>query len=267
MGRQPAIVTRGYKAAAGQTPDEVLEFQAALPGVGVVVNPNRVAGAAAAQAEHGADCVVLDDGFQHRRLARDLDIVLVDVLRGWDLHALLPAGRLREPVENVRRADVLVLTRVNQADGGTVKRIRRRLELAAPGKPILGALVEPAGLVGRDGAEQALDALGGQRVVGSVRIGNPQTFLDLLHAHAEAVTPAVLDDHHRYTAADVTRVVGLAGQVGAESVVTTRKDWVKLHALWPTDGPPLWRLDVRLQLAGDVAALDAAMQAALGKQT
>jgi tetraacyldisaccharide 4'-kinase len=188
------------------------------------------------------------------------------VLRGWDLHALLPAGRLREPLENVQRADVLVLTRVNQADGGTVKRIRRRLELAAPGKPILGGLVEPAGLTGMDGSEQALETLAGQRVVGLCGIGNPQTFLDLLHRHAEAVTPMILDDHHHYNAADVTRAVALAGQVGAESVVTTRKDWVKLHALWPTDGPPLRRLDVRLQLAGDVAALDAAMQAALGKQ-
>jgi tetraacyldisaccharide 4'-kinase len=82
-GRRPAILTRGYHARRGETADEVQEYAAELPDVPVVVDADRVAGAATAQAVHAADCCVLDDGFQHRRLARDLDVVLIDALRPW----------------------------------------------------------------------------------------------------------------------------------------------------------------------------------------
>ncbi len=98
LERNPVILTRGYAAAPGETADEVLEFRETLPGVAVVVDPDRVRGAETAHEQHGADCVVLDDGFQHRRLGRDLDIVVIDTLDPWGGGLILPAGRLREPV-------------------------------------------------------------------------------------------------------------------------------------------------------------------------
>ena len=101
-GRRPAILTRGYAAKRGQTADEVLEYALAVPETPVVVNPDRTAGAETARLEYGADCVVLDDGFQHRWLRRDLDIVVIDALDPWGGERLLPEGRLREPLHNWR---------------------------------------------------------------------------------------------------------------------------------------------------------------------
>lgn len=157
-GRRPAILTRGYGAAGGETADEVLEFEVALPDLPVVVNADRVAGAVAARRDHGADCLVLDDGFQHRRLRRDLDVVLVDALDWCGGGRVLPAGRLREPLSSLGRADWIVITRCNQVEPSLVQDVVTNLHHHAPDVPVVKAAIEAERLVGLRGASQPAEA-------------------------------------------------------------------------------------------------------------
>jgi tetraacyldisaccharide 4'-kinase len=266
IGRRPAILTRGYRARLGETADEVLEFQEALPVVPVVVDPDRVAGAEAAQAAHGADCAVLDDGFQHRRLARDLDIVLIDALNPWGDGALLPAGRLREPPSSLRRADLLVLTRANQVAPAELERVQAALRRYAGDKPLVLAAAEAEALIYRDGCRAAPTELAARRVLAVCGLGNPQTFRRLVASLVGADCEArVFRDHHRYSMSDADAIVAAARRCRAELVVTTRKDWVKLAPLWPDADVALARLDLRLALAGAVAELDARLRQAVEK--
>ncbi len=246
-GRRPAILTRGYRAAAGQKADEVLEYRDAVPDVPIVVNPDRVAGARAATAQ-AADCLVLDDGFQHRRLARDLDIVLIDTLNPWGGRQMLPAGRLREPIASLRRAHVFVLTRANQAAPAVVESLRHELAKLAVGRTIVSAEVSPAGLHFSDDREASVGDLRGREVLAVCGLGNPVTFEQLVGTlTGRPVRTLRFHDHRRYDRRDAERIAITAG--GERWVVTTRKDWVKLRPLWPADGPPLVRLDVRITLA------------------
>ena len=262
-GRRPAILTRGYKAAPHESPDEVLEFQTALPDVPVVVDADRVAGAETACQTANVDCLLLDDGFQHRRLARDLDIVLIDALDPWGGGALLPTGRLREPLTCLRRADVFVLTRVNQTNDAAVERICGKLAQYAPDKSILRAAVEVDALVGTDERRVLPNDLRGHPVVAACGIGNPETFRRLAASLADVRKTVTFADHRRYTLRDIERIQAAARKANVDQVVTTRKDWGKLAPLWPVHGPSLVRLDVRLSLHGAVEELDARLHQTL----
>ncbi|MGD8452970.1 MAG: tetraacyldisaccharide 4'-kinase [Phycisphaerae bacterium] len=262
-GHRPAILTRGYGAAAEAVADEVQEFHLALPDVPVVVNPNRVAGAATARQQHNADCLVLDDGFQHRRLRRTFDVVLIDALNPWGGGRLLPAGRLREPPASLRRAHWVVITRSNQVDPVAVQELMRTIQHWAPAVPISRAALAPSQLVAADDQVRPVDVLRERVVLPVCGLGNPGTFLRLLRQLSDhVVEPLVFPDHHRYSAIDVLAITNEARRQEAACVVTTRKDWVKLGTLWassPDAGgtAELLRLEARLELAdprGEFAA-------------
>jgi tetraacyldisaccharide 4'-kinase len=266
-GRRPAILTRGYQGTRSEPADEVLEFHDALPTTPVVVNRDRVAGAAAACAAHGADCLVLDDGFQHRRLARDLDLLLISAMGPPGIGTLLPAGRLREPLSSLRRADVLVITRCNQVEAGHVQAITVRLRRFAPDAPVIHAAVEPDALVAHDGQRLSPAELAGRRVLGVCGIGDPRTFVNSVRELSGAGSATeIFSDHHRYGADDVRTICAAAERNGAELVVTTRKDWVKLRPLWPDPAVPLVRLDVRFTLTAGSAEFDVRLRQALERR-
>lgn len=247
MGCRPAVLTRGYKGTADRPADEVLELREALPGVPVIVGRDRVAAARDARRSYGADCAVLDDGFQHRRLARDLDIVLIDALDPWGRHAVLPAGRLREPLGGLRRADALVVTRANQVAAARDDEIVAQLRRIVLDTPIWRAGVEAAAVVVVAGQSQPAATLNGRRVFVVCGLGNPATFLRLVETLGATVAGRrVFNDHHRYAGPDLERIDADAERAGAEYVVTTRKDWVKLVHLWSGRRRPLVRLDMRV---------------------
>jgi tetraacyldisaccharide 4'-kinase len=265
QGRRPAILPRGYRAVAGQAADEVREFHESLPETPVVVNADRVAGAATARAAHNADCVVLDDGFQHRRLGRDLDIVLIDALAPWGGGWVLPAGRLREPLGSLRRADAFVITRANQVEAARVEVVCAELRRWAGDRPIYRAGVEAEGLRCADGRLTPPTELAGRRVLPVCGIGNPRTFQQVLSGlTGDAEAGRVYPDHHNYERRDALAICAAARQRGAEWVVTTRKDWVKLVAVWPDAGVELTRLDVRLRLLEASDDFDAQLRALFG---
>jgi tetraacyldisaccharide 4'-kinase len=252
--RRPAVVSRGYRARPGAASDEAEMIRRAAPGVLHVEDPVRLRGAGRAAAE-GADVVVLDDGFQHRACARDLDIVLVDAGEPFGFGHLLPRGLLREPPAALSRADLLVLTRVDQVSAEEVASLRQRLSGLAPGVPILATRHRPAALrpLGSDDAGDPA-ALAGRRVLALSGLARPGAFERTLRdLGADVVAAARFPDHHDYAEEDLAATRERARAAGATAIVATTKDAVKLEGLEGAPAEP-----VVLVLEVDIEILEGA---------
>jgi len=230
-GHSPAIVSRGYGAARGTVSDEAAELALLLPGVPHVADADRVAGARTA-ARAGAGVVVLDDGFQHRRLHRDLDLVAIDATDPFGCGHVFPRGLLRERLAGLSRAHAAILTRATAVPPERRDAIRARLAEACAGR-VPGVWAEashaPVALRDGEGNREDLGWLAGRDVVGFAGIGNPAAFRDTLHAlGARVVAFRAFPDHHAYGAADTRDLAGLAAAHGAAALVTTLKDLVKM---------------------------------------
>ena len=266
-GRRPAIVSRGYASRPGETSDEAAELAILLPGVPHVADRDRVAGVAAA-AGRGADVAVLDDGFQHRRLRRDLDIVALDASDPFGCGHLFPRGLLRESPHGLTRADAVVLTRATSVPTARRAEIRQVVERTRSGRPPLiwvEAEHRPVALRSAAGAVERLDRARGTRVAAFCGIGNPAAFRRTLADHG--VGPAgfrSFADHHAYDGADLEALAAWARDLQAELVVTTLKDLVKIGRDRLGD-LPLVALEVALEPLGDAAPLVAAIEAAAGR--
>ncbi len=236
MGRKPVVAMRGYKAKPGEMSDEEREHREAMPGVPVVAQPDRAAGLRAllaSESDRGVDCVVLDDGFQHRRLARDVDIVLVDASRPPDRDALLPQGFLREGLRALGRAHAIVLTHAELVDEHELARIVGVLRPWLPrGAPV--AVTEHAWTGLRragHGEDLGVGWLRGRSVVAACAIGHPDGFLSCLgRAGAVVAASMVLRDHDPYGPGTLARLDRMIRHVRAEAVVITAKDEAKLGA-------------------------------------
>jgi len=227
-GVRPAVVARGFGAQVGDLNDEGAELAARLPGLIQEQHKDRVAAARRAL-QRGAGAVVLDDGFQHRRLARDLDLVLVDATNPWGLRstrALLPRGLLREPTSALRRADLLVLTRVDQVEPRELEALRAELLRLAPGAAQLACVHAAESLVDERGVDLGLAWLAGRKVCAASALGNPGAFETALQRLGARVVRSVRrPDHHPWSPEDrVELEVGLP-------VVCSGKDAAKLARL------------------------------------
>jgi|688.fasta_scaffold178044_2 tetraacyldisaccharide 4'-kinase len=264
-GRRPAIVSRGYGAAPGERSDEAAELAILMPDVPHVADRDRVAAAARATAL-GADAVVLDDGFQHRRLARDLDIVAIDATDPFGCGRLFPRGLLREPLRGVARAQALVLTRASCL--ASADRVALRAALVAAGRgtapPVwTEADHRPVGLRDAAGATRPLDELRGRRVLAFAGIGNPAAFRDSLAGlGADLVAFRPLPDHHAYTTADIESLARAAAAARADLAVTTLKDLVKIRCA-ALGEVPLAALEIAIELRGGRTDLERLILAAV----
>jgi len=253
-GHRPAIVSRGYGTAAGQRSDEAEELSIVLPGIPHLADRDRVAGARAAAAA-GAGSVVLDDGFQHRRLARDLDLVAIDATDPFGCGWVFPRGLLRERLAGLARADAAILTRADSIPPAAREEIRSRLAQACGGRrPAVWAEAshQPVAVRGADGTARALDWLAGRRIAAFAGIGNPAAFRRTLESlGAEVAGFRAYVDHHAYTAADRSDLEAWARTQGADGLVTTLKDLVKLkpaRADAPEPGLPLMAVEIALSM-------------------
>lgn len=235
LWRSPGIAMRGYGPKQAGVSDEQQEYADRLTGVPVVANPDRVAGVRTLVKTHRVDCAILDDGFQHRFLARDLDLVLVDATRSPFVDRCLPAGWLREPVSSLSRADAVVVTRADKTSEARLNELKSNIERVTGAPPVALATHAWEGLtVGSDGGVREVTALNGARVVAACAIGNPEAFLRQVRAAgAEIVERDVRRDHHDWTAEDATALASLAE--GADALLITHKDWVKLRRVIPED--------------------------------
>ena len=250
-GLMPAAVSRGYKAVDGSAPDELAMFSRRCPAEAAVADPDRWKAGARAVKEHGANVIVLDDGFQHRRLARNLDIVLIDATCPFGYERLLPRGLLREPLSSLERADVLAITRADQVPGDDLDALARRVRSLARGKPVVRAVHRPAGFVSLAG-EAMETPRGSCRALLFAAIARPAAFEQTVRD--QGLTPVAArwyPDHHSYTTTDAAELAALARNAGADMLLTTEKDAVKLvglHADWPC---PVAALRVDIDFVGD----------------
>ena len=224
-----AILSRGYGVASGLN-DEALVLNEHLPNVPHLQGADRVALAAKAVDEFDSDVLVLDDGFQHRRLYRDLDLVLIDATDPWGGGYLFPRGLLREPAVELRRASVVLLTRCNQVEANERGRLREAITRFAPHAPVVETSHRPIELVSANRSRAELDELVGRPVAAFCGIGNPTAFQQTLaDLGAKVVGWRTYADHHRYCPEDMADLQAWAASQPSDClVVTTEKDLVKL---------------------------------------
>jgi tetraacyldisaccharide 4'-kinase len=252
-----SVISRGYGAAEGAVNDEALVLEANLPDVPHLQNPDRVAAAQVAIEELAAQAIVLDDAFQHRRIARDLDLVLLDALEPFGYGHLAPRGLLREPVGNLARAHVAVLTRADAVSDEVRRGIRARVAQLAPQAAWVETSHAPRALRSASGAEQPPASLAGQRVAAFCGLGNPAGFRHTLEQLGCKVAAwREFPDHHRYTREDIAALTAWAAQQGVSAVVCTQKDLVKIQ-VDVLGGVPLWAVTIGLEILAGHDALEA----------
>jgi tetraacyldisaccharide 4'-kinase len=239
-----AILTRGYKRRSKGTKelkrsespdfkweeagDEPSLLSSYLPETPIIIGKDRYNSGKIAQAKYQTDILVLDDGFQHWRLKRDLDIVMVDATVDLSQERLFPEGRLREPLSSLKRADLLVLTRVNQS----VHRdnMRKILQKFNPQAPILESIMEITSIINwRDKTEINLNQLRGKKVLAFCGIGNPFSFEKTLRSlGVEILNDFFFLDHYIYSIKDLLSLEEERRKAGTDYLITTEKDSIRL---------------------------------------
>jgi tetraacyldisaccharide 4'-kinase len=220
-------------------------------------NPDRVSAAQEALAANSRQVLILDDAFQHRRLARDLDIVLLDALARFGHERLLPRGLLREPVQGMARAHVVALSRSDCLPADERAKIEARARRLAPGATWLELAHRPSGYVTATGESVPLAALCGERVAAFCGIGNPAGFRHTLERSGVIVSDLLaLPDHCAYGQRELAGVRQWLARQDADLCICTRKDLVKIpHA--ELAGKKLLALDIELEITRGQAELEA----------
>ena len=235
--RRPAIVSRGYRADAGGTNDELKVLEQLCPDVPHLQNADRSASVRSLIRDNAADVIVMDDGMQHRRLHRNLNIVLIDATNPFGYGYLLPRGLLREPLSSLKRADLILMTRCDLADERQIAQIRQTIVHHASGlrDRIYSVRFAPADLLSITGQRYPLSDPGKDGRTAAFLmsgIGNPDGFEQTCRNAGFQVNGCRwFPDHHHYSAADVRQVVQAAIQSEATIILTTQKDLVKLTGL------------------------------------
>lgn len=246
LGLKPAILSRGYKRQSREplvvvsdgksiladcrlSGDEPFMMAQAVPGAAVISCSSRKESSCVAVKQLGCNVLVLDDGFQHIQLERDLDILLVDYNDDLEQEWVLPAGRLREPLSGMRRASDIVITKVpGEPDIDRLNRIEASIAAIAPQARLSSARFLPAGLSGSSG-EQPLEALSGKKVICVSGIARPESFrTTLIELGAEIADSAEYCDHYWFDSKDIDHILKLRKEKGADLIVTTSKDFVRM---------------------------------------
>lgn len=214
-GKKVAILSRGYKGEKGSnTSDEIELFKKHLPGVPVFAGRDRVASSREAESRFSPHVILLDDGFQHWRLERDLDIVTINGRNPFGNGYLIPRGILREPKPSLSRADLIVVTKGGQIPA-EISQLNGRAEIFSSSY----AAADTAGIRGK-------------KVAMACAIGDPSSFEDTISSlGAQIVRKFIFMDHHAYSASDVEKMASETAASGADTVMVTEKDMVKLSRL------------------------------------
>lgn len=271
-GLRPGLLSRGYRAldtgpgepgAAGNDEKRVLDRL--CPGVPHLQQRDRVQSSQRLVDELSCDVLILDDGFQHRRLARDLDLLLVDALQPWGFGHVLPRGLLRESRSSLRRADLVIVTRADQASPGDGQRLRADLEFFRGHSECVEVAFRPQRLLGLDGSLRDPGSIAGLKGLAFCGIGNPDGFRRTLGTMRFDCELQVFPDHHHYDASDLAALSAKAEHSRAGMVLTTLKDLVKIPPTAWT-GPPLYAVDIGVEfLSGEELLTDRLQKLLLSK--
>jgi len=255
-----AILSRGYKRTKTSEPvvsdgktiflspeesgDEPFLMAKACRGTPVLVGKDRFVNGRIALQRFGVKGLILDDGFQHLPLCRDINILLIDSHIGFGDRHLLPRGILREPLSQLRRADLFLLTKAE--DPETYQPLEKEIYEIHPRAQVFHSHYEPVSLVGPQGEQEELDSLKGKKILALSGIAHPDSFSSLLRkCGMKIVKEAIFPDHHLYTTKDLSYIEEKAE--GADGIVTTEKDMVKLKVL-NIDHLPIRALRIEMKI-------------------
>ena len=256
-GYRIAILSRGYGALSDGLNDEAREIESLLPDVPHLQDPNRIETAKVAVDELEMEILLLDDGFQHRRLARDLDIVLLDATNPLGFGYLLPRGLLREPLKGLRRADLVIITRSDQVQTQELANLRTKIQRINPKAGWVETVHAPIRWRNASGETRPLNFFSGKPILALCGIGNPKAFVKTLeNLPVRVVDQVCFPDHHPYSPMDIQGILERASQCNTEvdAILCTGKDLAKLSCNM-LGSIPLWALEIELQVVSgaDVA--------------
>ncbi len=252
-----SIVSRGYRPGLDGLNDEAKEMETRLPDVPQVQNPDRVAAAKVACEELETELIVCDDAFQHRRLHRDLNLLVIDATEPFGYEFLLPRGLLREPIRALRRVDVVIVTRANQVDSQSLANIRTRVQRYAPKAAWVETEHRPLQFRNASQRLGPIDSYQQKRVIAFCGLGNPKGFFDTLRSiGCHLIEEVAFPDHHHYVADDIQALIEIATQTGdIAAFLCTGKDLAKIDV--DTLGEiPLWSLDIELHILNGIEPLE-----------
>ncbi|HEY8185468.1 MAG TPA: tetraacyldisaccharide 4'-kinase [Pyrinomonadaceae bacterium] len=255
--KNQVVVSNGVELLAGahEAGDEPFLLARNLLGIAAVVaNPDRVAAGEWALKNFNTEYFVLDDGFQHLRLARDLNIVTIDATNPWGGGSLLPYGRLREPRDGLSRADCVVMTRTDQVEDlpSTKAAVMR---LAGGATPIFLSRMTTSRIRKLDGEIANPESLRSKKLGAFCGLGNPESFFN--HLRGEGLIPAftrAFADHHNYDQLELDALVKEAKSCGARGLITTAKDAIKLATL--NLELPCYVLEIQISIDDEERLLD-----------
>jgi tetraacyldisaccharide 4'-kinase len=267
QGCQPAILSGGY---GGKHQSEVLEVSDGnrvlsgaveagdepylmakrLPGVPVIISRRRYLAGLFAHKKHGTNFFILDDGFQHLALRRDLDLALIDSTTPFGNEHLLPWGPLREPIEHLARADAFILTRVDDGHGEGSASLLKLLKKTFPEKLVIFSRHTPEKIVFPDGNKvYNVDFLKEKRIAAFAGIAKPAAFKKTLaDLGAVVVSFTPFRDHHVFTSREIAHLLEEKKRAGADCLVTTEKDWARLEKV-AREYPDLAYLSIKLVIS------------------
>jgi tetraacyldisaccharide 4'-kinase len=257
-GRRPVVLSRGYGARGDGPNDEAQVLSRSHGDVIHLQGKDRLALARRAAGAKLGDVIVLDDGFQHLSLHRDLNICCIDATNPFGHGAVLPRGLLREPMASLYRARPVLITRAELAPAGRLDEIRSEVLRWNEHARFVVSEMRLSGTTNVEGGEPAdASELAGKRVFCASGVGNPAAFAaNVRTTGARVVGRMDFDDHHDWTEADVKAVCARATELAAEVVVTTAKDAVKLQSAdWGRSAPAVRVLEVEASVRADDAAL------------
>ncbi|MDY3973674.1 tetraacyldisaccharide 4'-kinase [uncultured Veillonella sp.] len=260
QGCKPSVLSRGYKAANNEqsiivsrrghievspavSGDEAYLLAKGLGGTNVVIGRHRAESATIATEQLGSDVIVLDDGFQHRQLHRDLDIVLIDAANPFGYGHVLPRGLLREPLEGLKRANIILLTKTDQVPKDILYGIKQKLNTYAPMVPVFETIHKPLGVITIDqwaaeagdlvvNQDELAPEVQGHSLLAISGIGRPESFKATLQSLGFTPVDSLdFGDHHEYTEDDLIKIYAKAFELGITALITTEKDAVKLSQL------------------------------------
>jgi tetraacyldisaccharide 4'-kinase len=241
----PCVAMRGYRSRRGES-DEAEEYRRAFPTVPIVAQPDRTHGLISLfSQQHELDepastHIILDDGFQHRRIARDVDIVLIDATADPFTDRLLPAGRLREPTSSLSRASAIVLTHAEAVTPDILRDLARAAGACQPAAHLAITRHAWTGLFTQNAGQDTdlpLEWLVGKSVLAACAIGRPAPFLRQVSRAADLRDQVVLPDHDPFTARTVLEIAARARAASAAAIIVTEKDWSKLRHIADTAWP------------------------------
>jgi tetraacyldisaccharide 4'-kinase len=217
---------------------------ASLPGVPVIVGRKRRLSAVTAVREFAPDLLILDDGFQHWPIERDVNLVLWDAALLPKDASLNPLGPLREPLSALRRADAILFTR--PSDGERLARAKSQIDQIAPGLPHFAVHFEPDAIVSLDGRSAlTTEEITEKKFFAFCGLARPEKFSQSIEKTGAQITgTADFSDHHYYTARDLQRLSKKAAQTDADALITTAKDAVKLRKLTGESELPIYVLTI-----------------------